>query len=100
MLQGIKEKVLVYYDCGTNMKNKLWIQFLFPFQEKHKQELEDMRKAGHEALSIIVDEYKVGSGGSADFANPRESFTLGYAESHSGHRPLLAVCVCQISSLS
>ncbi|XP_065795995.1 coiled-coil domain-containing protein 91 isoform X3 [Muntiacus reevesi] len=26
--------------------------------EKHKQELEDMRKAGHEALSIIVDEYK------------------------------------------
>uniref|UniRef100_A0A3Q2I0T3 Coiled-coil domain containing 91 n=2 Tax=Equus caballus TaxID=9796 RepID=A0A3Q2I0T3_HORSE len=28
-------------------------------QEKHKQELEDMRKAGHEALSIIVDEYKV-----------------------------------------
>ncbi|PNI29468.1 CCDC91 isoform 8 [Pan troglodytes] len=27
-------------------------------QEKHKQELEDMRKAGHEALSIIVDEYK------------------------------------------
>nr|KAF6494078.1 coiled-coil domain containing 91 [Rousettus aegyptiacus] len=28
-------------------------------QEKHKQELEDMRKAGHEALSIIVDEYKI-----------------------------------------
>ncbi|XP_077026537.1 coiled-coil domain-containing protein 91 isoform X5 [Tamandua tetradactyla] len=27
-------------------------------QEKHKQELEDMRKAGHEALSIIVEEYK------------------------------------------
>ncbi|XP_076424469.1 coiled-coil domain-containing protein 91 isoform X4 [Peromyscus maniculatus bairdii] len=27
-------------------------------KEKHKQELEDMRKAGHEALSIIVDEYK------------------------------------------
>ncbi|KAM8801590.1 coiled-coil domain-containing protein 91 [Rhynchonycteris naso] len=27
-------------------------------QKKHKQELEDMRKAGHEALSIIVDEYK------------------------------------------
>ena len=33
-------------------------QFIF-FFEKHKQELEDMRKAGHEALSIIVDEYKV-----------------------------------------
>lgn len=32
---------------------------LFFLQEKHKQELEDMRKAGHEALSIIVDEYKV-----------------------------------------
>ncbi|XP_013361398.1 PREDICTED: coiled-coil domain-containing protein 91 isoform X3 [Chinchilla lanigera] len=28
-------------------------------QEKHKQELEDMRKMGHEALGIIVDEYKV-----------------------------------------
>ncbi|XP_076201141.1 coiled-coil domain-containing protein 91 isoform X3 [Aptenodytes patagonicus] len=27
-------------------------------QEKHKQELEDMRKAGHEALSIIVEEFK------------------------------------------
>ncbi|KAM6153126.1 coiled-coil domain-containing protein 91 isoform 6-T6 [Erethizon dorsatum] len=27
-------------------------------QEKHKQELEDMRKMGHEALGIIVDEYK------------------------------------------
>ncbi|XP_029897041.1 coiled-coil domain-containing protein 91 isoform X2 [Aquila chrysaetos chrysaetos] len=27
-------------------------------KEKHKQELEDMRKAGHEALSIIVEEFK------------------------------------------
>ncbi|XP_010714620.1 uncharacterized protein LOC104912506 [Meleagris gallopavo] len=27
-------------------------------QEKHKQELEEMRKAGHEALSIIVEEFK------------------------------------------
>ncbi|XP_066855787.1 coiled-coil domain-containing protein 91 isoform X5 [Anser cygnoides] len=27
-------------------------------QEKHKQELEDMRQAGHEALSIIVEEFK------------------------------------------
>ncbi|NXX49770.1 CCD91 protein, partial [Tricholaema leucomelas] len=27
-------------------------------QEKHKQELEDMREAGHEALSIIVEEFK------------------------------------------
>ncbi|NWS59208.1 CCD91 protein, partial [Chunga burmeisteri] len=27
-------------------------------QEKHKQELEDMRKAGHEALCIIVEEFK------------------------------------------
>ncbi|NXF47574.1 CCD91 protein, partial [Oceanites oceanicus] len=27
-------------------------------QEKHKQELEDMKKAGHEALSIIVEEFK------------------------------------------
>ncbi|XP_015683545.2 coiled-coil domain-containing protein 91, partial [Protobothrops mucrosquamatus] len=27
-------------------------------QEKHKVELEDLRKAGHEALSIIVEEFK------------------------------------------
>ncbi|NXU10739.1 CCD91 protein, partial [Pardalotus punctatus] len=27
-------------------------------QEKHKKELEDMRKAGHEALTIIVEEFK------------------------------------------
>ncbi|NXI35184.1 CCD91 protein, partial [Galbula dea] len=27
-------------------------------QEKHKKELEDMREAGHEALSIIVEEFK------------------------------------------
>nr|XP_047908755.1 coiled-coil domain-containing protein 91 isoform X4 [Anser cygnoides] len=27
-------------------------------KEKHKQELEDMRQAGHEALSIIVEEFK------------------------------------------
>ncbi|XP_043944128.1 coiled-coil domain-containing protein 91 [Protopterus annectens] len=27
-------------------------------QEKHMQELEEMRKAGHEALSIIVEEFK------------------------------------------
>lgn len=41
-------------------KNKSWFNFFLSFfQEKHKQELEDMRKAGHEALSIIVDEYKV-----------------------------------------
>ncbi|XP_078272837.1 coiled-coil domain-containing protein 91-like isoform X2 [Rhinoraja longicauda] len=27
-------------------------------QEKHKQELEDLRKAGHDALSIIIEEFK------------------------------------------
>ncbi|XP_031239800.1 coiled-coil domain-containing protein 91 isoform X3 [Mastomys coucha] len=35
-----------------------WDYTLLSCHEKHKQELEDMRKAGHEALSIIVDEYK------------------------------------------
>lgn len=40
-------------------KRKYHGLLFFFFQEKHKQELEDMRKAGHEALSIIVDEYKV-----------------------------------------
>ena len=28
-------------------------------QEKHKKELEDVRKAGHDTLAIIVEEYKV-----------------------------------------
>ncbi|XP_059508227.1 coiled-coil domain-containing protein 91-like isoform X3 [Stegostoma tigrinum] len=27
-------------------------------QDKHKQELEDLRKAGHDALSIIIEEFK------------------------------------------
>ncbi|XP_074907793.1 coiled-coil domain-containing protein 91 isoform X2 [Buteo buteo] len=38
---------------GTAEEEKLKIK-----KEKHKQELEDMRKAGHEALSIIVEEFK------------------------------------------
>lgn len=41
-----------------------------------------MRKAGHEALSIIVDEYKVGAGGSAASANPGKALLLGI-ESHT-----------------
>lgn len=49
-------KVNGFIVCKQN--NLSWFTFFF-LQEKHKQELEDMRKAGHEALSIIVDEYKV-----------------------------------------
>ncbi|NXE38317.1 CCD91 protein, partial [Ptilorrhoa leucosticta] len=45
-LKEKKEKVLPHQD---NYKT---------LQEKHKQELEDMRKAGHEALTIIVEEFK------------------------------------------
>ncbi|XP_050771044.1 coiled-coil domain-containing protein 91 isoform X1 [Gymnogyps californianus] len=45
-LKDKKEKVISHQD-HYNM-----------LQEKHKQELEDMRKAGHEALSIIVEEFK------------------------------------------
>ncbi|XP_035204123.1 coiled-coil domain-containing protein 91 isoform X5 [Oxyura jamaicensis] len=41
-----KEKLLKYQDHYKMI------------QEKHKQELEDMRQAGHEALSIIVEEFK------------------------------------------
>ncbi|NWX64699.1 CCD91 protein, partial [Promerops cafer] len=41
-----KEKVLPHQDHYKTL------------QEKHKQELEDMRKAGHEALTIIVEEFK------------------------------------------
>ncbi|NWR62472.1 CCD91 protein, partial [Bucorvus abyssinicus] len=45
-LKGRKEKVISHQDHYKTL------------QEKHKQELEDMRKAGHEALSIIVEEFK------------------------------------------
>ncbi|XP_033919228.1 coiled-coil domain-containing protein 91 [Melopsittacus undulatus] len=45
-LKEKKEKVISHQD-HYNM-----------LQEKHKQELEDMRKAGHEALGIIVEEFK------------------------------------------
>ncbi|XP_053932310.1 coiled-coil domain-containing protein 91 isoform X1 [Cuculus canorus] len=45
-LKEKKEKVISHQDHYEAL------------QEKHKQELEDMRKAGHEALSIIVEEYK------------------------------------------
>ncbi|XP_014117142.1 PREDICTED: coiled-coil domain-containing protein 91 isoform X3 [Pseudopodoces humilis] len=45
-LKEKKEKVLPHQDHYKTL------------QEKHKQELEDMRKAGHEALTIIVEEFK------------------------------------------
>ncbi|NXE21592.1 CCD91 protein, partial [Ardeotis kori] len=45
-LKQKKEKVVSHQDHYKTL------------QEKHKQELEDMRKAGHEALSIIVEEFK------------------------------------------
>ncbi|XP_071897004.1 coiled-coil domain-containing protein 91 isoform X8 [Anas platyrhynchos] len=45
-LKDKKEKLLKYQDHYKMI------------QEKHKQELEDMRRAGHEALSIIVEEFK------------------------------------------
>lgn len=32
---------------------------IYFLQEKHKLELEDLRRAGHEALAIIVEEFKV-----------------------------------------
>jgi len=33
--------------------------FGFSFQKKHSKELEDVRKAGHQAVSVIIEEYKV-----------------------------------------
>ncbi|NXL45933.1 CCD91 protein, partial [Podilymbus podiceps] len=45
-LKENKEKVIAHQDHYKML------------QEKHKQELEDMRQAGHEALSIIVEEFK------------------------------------------
>ncbi|XP_066039728.1 coiled-coil domain-containing protein 91 isoform X1 [Chamaea fasciata] len=45
-LKERKEKVFPHQDHYKTL------------QEKHKQELEDMRKAGHEALIIIVEEFK------------------------------------------
>ena len=31
----------------------------FDFQKQHSNQLEELRQAGHEALAIIVEEYKV-----------------------------------------
>ena len=31
-------------------------------QARHKQEVEQIRSAGHDALAVIVEEYKVGNG--------------------------------------
>ncbi|NWQ95431.1 CCD91 protein, partial [Burhinus bistriatus] len=45
-LKEKKEKIISHQDHYKTL------------QEKHKQELEDMRKAGHEALSIIIEEFK------------------------------------------
>ncbi|KAF2979783.1 hypothetical protein EK904_012807, partial [Melospiza melodia maxima] len=47
-LKEKKGKVLPHQDHYKTLQ----------FKEKHKQELEDMRKAGHEALTIIVEEFK------------------------------------------
>lgn len=41
---------------SQNIWQDLTIMWL---QEKHKLELEDLRRAGHEALAIIVEEFKV-----------------------------------------
>ncbi|XP_068515165.1 coiled-coil domain-containing protein 91 isoform X7 [Anas acuta] len=64
-LKDKKEKLLKYQDHykmiqllqGFTNKQISFIQENLNV-EKHKQELEDMRQAGHEALSIIVEEFK------------------------------------------
>uniref|UniRef100_U3IID6 Coiled-coil domain containing 91 n=1 Tax=Anas platyrhynchos platyrhynchos TaxID=8840 RepID=U3IID6_ANAPP len=64
-LKDKKEKLLKYQDHykmiqllqGFTNKQNSFIQENLNV-EKHKQELEDMRRAGHEALSIIVEEFK------------------------------------------
>ncbi|RMC02911.1 hypothetical protein DUI87_20104 [Hirundo rustica rustica] len=43
---------------GHDLEQVTGSEKLEEFIEKHKQELEDMRKAGHEALTIIVEEFK------------------------------------------
>ncbi|ELW72512.1 coiled-coil domain-containing protein 91 isoform X2 [Tupaia chinensis] len=60
-VESLMEKHSVLEKGFLKEKEKEAISFQDRYkelQEKHKQELEDMRKAGHEALSIIVDEYK------------------------------------------
>lgn len=55
-----------------------------------------MRKAGHEALSIIVDEYKVGSGGSAN-CRPQGEGTLDLwacGAMHTSQALHVSLCVC------
>ncbi|XP_068515238.1 coiled-coil domain-containing protein 91 isoform X15 [Anas acuta] len=70
-LKDKKEKLLKYQDHykmiqllqGFTNKQISFIQENLNV-EKHKQELEDMRQAGHEALSIIVEEFKACLAGS------------------------------------
>ena len=33
--------------------------YIHQLQEQHKKEIEEIRKAGHDALAVIVEEYKV-----------------------------------------
>ncbi|NWQ79800.1 CCD91 protein, partial [Columbina picui] len=51
-----KSTLFIKYIREVSQKTFFIQVFILP--EKHKQELEDMRKAGHEALSIIVEEFK------------------------------------------
>ncbi|XP_029455849.1 coiled-coil domain-containing protein 91 isoform X2 [Rhinatrema bivittatum] len=55
MKQNAMEKVLLKEKDEEIVSHQIRYKQL---QERHKNELEEMRKAGHEALSIIVEEFK------------------------------------------
>ena len=40
-------------------------------QEQHKKEIEEIRKAGHDALAVIVEEYKVMYTSPVDFGRAK-----------------------------
>ncbi|XP_060695811.1 coiled-coil domain-containing protein 91-like isoform X1 [Hemiscyllium ocellatum] len=61
---GIKEEMFeTYSKLEEHLQEKETEQISYEdcynqIQGKHKQELEDLRKAGHDALSIIIEEFK------------------------------------------
>ncbi|XP_059582670.1 coiled-coil domain-containing protein 91 isoform X5 [Alligator mississippiensis] len=60
-LEDLMEKHSVLEMSFLKDKEDIFISYQDHYkelQEKHMHELEDMRKAGHEALSIIVEEFK------------------------------------------
>ena len=58
--------------------------YILPLQDKHKEELEGLRSAGHDALAVVVEEYKV-----MEKLNDRKVVPVIYVEEYSNYQ-----CFC------